>query len=330
MLTHLFALPTDYTVTLGNGGASAFWAVATTSLIRRRSAHACFGEFGSKFANEVARAPFLQAPHLHEAPAGSLAQVEFHDDVDAYAWPHHETSTGVVSPVSRPRGNGNGNGSDEDALVLIDATSIAGGIEVDVSQCDAYYFAPQKCFAADGGLWVAFLSPAACARAEELAQGAGDPAAARWMPDILNLRAAIANSRRDQTLNTPALATLILLHEQLRWMLEIGGLPTCAQRSRNASDLIYQWAQARPFATPFVTEPQWRSPVVTTIDFEGVDASRVAQVLRANGVVDVEPYRGLGRNQLRIATFPSVDTEDVTSVLACIDWVVDALGCTLP
>lgn len=314
MLAELFSLPTDYRVVLGNGGASAMWAVACTSLIERRSAHAVFGEFGGKFADEAQRAPFLQDPVVFAADPGQLATVTFHEDVDAYAWPHHETSTGVLSPVRRVAGA-------EGALMLVDATSIAGGVEVDPHQSDLYYFAPQKCFGSDGGLWLALASPAAVERAARLQRDCR-----RWMPQILDFTVAVANSDKDQTFNTPALATLLLLHAQLEWMLDIGGLSACAARSRAASEMVYQWAQARDFAAPFVAQPEQRSPVVATIDFEGVDAAAVARVLRENGVVDVDPYRKLGRNQLRIATFPAVEVEDVRALVSSIDWVVDALA----
>lgn len=314
MLSQLFSLPDDYRVVLGNGGASAMWAVASTSLIERRSAHAVFGEFGGKFADETKRAPFLDDPVVFAAEPGQLATVSYHEDVDAYAWPHHETSTGVVSPVRRVAGA-------DGALMLVDATSIAGGVEVDVSETDLYYFAPQKCFGSDGGLWLALASPAAVERAARLQSDSQ-----RWMPQILDFTVAVANSDKDQTFNTPALATLLMLHAQLEWMLDIGGLAACAARSRAASDVVYQWAQARDFAVPFVAAPEQRSPVVATIDFEGVDAAAVARVLRENGVVDVDPYRKLGRNQLRIATFPSVEVEDVQALVGAIDWVVDALA----
>lgn len=314
MLSQLFSLPDGYRVVLGNGGASAMWAVASTSLIERRSAHAVFGEFGGKFADETKRAPFLDDPVVFAAEPGQLATVSYHEDVDAYAWPHHETSTGVVSPVRRVAGA-------DGALILVDATSIAGGVEVDVSETDLYYFAPQKCFGSDGGLWLALASPAAVERAARLQSDSE-----RWMPQILDFTVAVANSDKDQTFNTPALATLLMLHAQLEWMLDIGGLAACAARSRAASDVVYQWAQARDFAVPFVAAPQQRSPVVATIDFEGVDAAAVARVLRENGVVDVDPYRKLGRNQLRIATFPSVEADDVQALVGAIDWVVDALA----
>lgn len=311
MIIELFEAPEGYEVTLGNGGSTAFWAMATTSLIQHRSAHAAFGEFGQKFFDEADRAPHLDNPVLFSAEAGTLATVKPVDGVDVYAWPHHETSTGVLSPVERVSA---------DALMLVDATSIAGGVAVDISQADAYYFAPQKCFGSDGGLWLALLSPAAQQRARELHQ-AND----RWMPQILDLSIALDNSIKNQTLNTPALMTLLSLRDQLRWMLDIGGLEACAARSRTSTDLIYQWAGNSDFATPFVADPALRSPVVATIDFEGIDASRIASVLRENGIVDVEPYRKLGRNQLRLAAFPAVDPADVEKLLAAIDWIVERL-----
>lgn len=319
-LTDLFSLPDGWEVVLGNGGSTAFWAVATTSLVRRRSAHAAFGEFGRKFADEAARAPHLAPPAVVEAPAGSVALLTGDeggsDDLpapDVFAHPHHETSTGALSPVRRVGGPG--------SLVVVDATSVAGGVEVDITSTDAYYFAPQKCFASDGGLWVALLSPAAQERAREL-HGAHD----RWMPQILDLSVALDNSVKDQTLNTPAIATLVMMERQLEWMLAGGGLRGMAARSRAASDPIYRWAEASPVATPFVEDPRWRSPVVVTVDFDtSVDARALAAALRASGIVDVEPYRKLGRNQLRVATFPSTEVADVEALLASIDWLLPRL-----
>ncbi|MDO5034627.1 MAG: phosphoserine transaminase [Actinomycetaceae bacterium] len=311
MIARLFSVPEGYEVVLGNGGSTAFWAVAVTSLIERRSAHATFGEFGNKFYEESARAPFLEAPARFDAPAGELAVIGEAEGADVFAYPHHETSTGVLSPITRAK-NG---------LTVVDATSIAGGIEVDIAQTDAYYFAPQKCFASDGGIWFAILSPAAIERARKLHAEEG-----RWMPQILDLSIAIDNSVKNQTLNTPALATLMMLHAQLEWMLALGGLEATAKRSRTSTDLIYNWAEKREFATPFVQNPDWRSPVVATIDFEGVEASEISAVLRANGVVDVDSYRKLGRNQLRIGAFPSVDPKDVEALLASIDYVVENLS----
>lgn len=316
----LFDLPDGWEVTLGNGGSTAFWAVATTSLVRHRAAHASFGEFGAKFAQETSTAPHLAPSVVVEAPAGSVALLTgdegAQDDLpspDVFAHPHHETSTGAISPVRRLGGAG--------CLTVVDATSVAGGVTVDVATTDAYYFAPQKCFASDGGLWIALLSPAAQERAREL-HGAPD----RWMPQFLDLSIALDNSVKDQTLNTPAIATLVMLERQIAWMLANGGLGGMESRTRATSAAVYGWAEASDVATPFVEDPQWRSPVVETIDFDDrVDAKRLARVLRANGIVDVEPYRKLGRNQLRIATFSSVELSDVEALLACIDWVLPRL-----
>jgi phosphoserine aminotransferase len=309
-LRELFALPDGYEVALGNGGTTAFWDAAAFGLVRRRALHLAYGEFSQKFAGVTKRAPFLEAPIVVAADPGDAPAPATDPDVDALAWAHNETSTGVMVPVIRPEG---------DALVLIDATSGAGGLPVDAAQADAYYFAPQKCFAADGGLWLALLSPAAQERIEQLA--AGD----RWIPEFLSISTALANSRKDQTYNTPALATLILLADQVGWMLGHGGLDWCVERTRASSRHLYAWAEASPFATPFVADPAKRSLVVGTIDFEGVDAAAVAATLRANGIVDTEPYRKLGRNQLRIGMFPAVELADVQALTACIDWVLERL-----
>lgn len=312
-LAELFALPEGYEAVLGNGGTTAFWDVATLGLVRRRAQHLVFGEFGGKFADATGRAPFLDAPDVRWAEPGSLVAPEA-ADVDVYAWPHNETSTGVMAPVTRPAG------VEDDALVLVDATSAAGGLAVDVSATDAYYFAPQKSFASDGGLWFALLSPRALARADEI--GASD----RWVPEFLSLTSAIAASRKEQTINTPALATLVLMAEQLRWLLAEGGLEGAARRTADSSGRVYAWAEASELATPFVTDPDARSHVVATVDLvEEIDAAAVAATLRANGIVDVEPYRKLGRNQLRIATFPAIDPDDVSALLACIDHVIPRL-----
>ena len=312
-LAELFALPEGYEVVLGNGGTTAFWDVATLGLVRRRAQHLVFGEFGGKFADATGRAPFLDAPDVRWAEPGSLVAPEA-ADVDVYAWPHNETSTGVMAPVTRPAG------VEDDALVLVDATSAAGGLGVDVSATDAYYFAPQKSFASDGGLWFALLSPRALARADEI--GASD----RWVPEFLSLTSAIAASRKEQTINTPALATLVLMAEQLRWLLAERGLEGAARRTADSSGRVYAWAEASELATPFVTDPDARSHVVATVDLvEEIDAAAVAATLRANGIVDVEPYRKLGRNQLRIATFPAIDPDDVSALLACIDHVIPRL-----
>jgi phosphoserine aminotransferase len=318
-LTELFAAPEGYEVALGNGGATAFWDAAACGLIERRSLHLAFGEFSAKFAQVAKEAPFLQEPLVVKAepgdapdPAGIASA-----DADALAWAHNETSTGVMAPVVRPREAG-------EALVLIDATSGAGGLPVDLAQADAYYFAPQKSFAADGGLWVALLSPAAQERIAKLADA---PPAGRWMPQFLSLATALENSIKDQTYNTPAVATLLLLADQIRWMLAGGGLDWCVSRTRASATHLYEWAERTPYTTPFVADPAKRSLVVGTIDFaDGVDAAAVAKTLRANGIVDTEPYRKLGRNQLRIGMFPAVEPSDVQALTACIEWVVERLA----
>jgi len=313
-VTALLHVPDGYEVVLGNGGSTAFWDVAAGALVVDRVQHLVHGEFAAKFAACTARAPFVTESLQVRAEPGSLAAPYGVPGVDAYAWPHNETSTGVLAPVRRVPG------ADPDALVLVDATSAAGGVAVDISQTDAYYFAPQKALGSDGGLWVAVLSPAALARAGRLAESG------RWVPDFLSLTAAVAASRKDETVNTPAVATLLLLAEQLEWLLGQGGLDWAAKRCRTSSDLVYAWAQERDFATPFVSDPALRSPVVVTVDLTGVDAAAMAQVLRDNGVVDVDPYRKLGRNQLRVGTFPSVDPDDVRALLACVDHVVTGLA----
>ncbi|WP_307858042.1 phosphoserine transaminase [Cellulomonas fulva] len=313
-LTELFALPDGYEVVLGNGGSTLFWDVATLCLVERRSAHGSFGEFGAKFATAVARAPFLDEPVVTTVAPGGVAVPE-RADVDVYAWPHNETSTGAVAPVRRVPGS-----REQDALVVVDGTSAAGGVPVDVAQTDVYYFAPQKSFASDGGLWLALASPRAVERAARLEQG-------RWVPESLSLTTAVASSRLDQTLNTPAIATLVLLAEQIDWMLAHGGLDFAAGRSATSAGHLYSWADARDWATPFVADPAHRSPVVGTIDLAPeIEATTVTATLRAHGVVDVEPYRKLGRNQLRVAMFPAVDPDDVLALTACIDHVVEQLG----
>ena len=311
-LAALFALPEGYEVVLGCGGSTAFWEVATFGLVRERAQHLVFGEFSAKFAAATTAAPFLTDPSIVTAEPGSLA-TPVADDVDVYAWPHNETSTGVMAPVQRVPGAG------DDALVVVDGTSGAGGLPVDLAQADVYYFAPQKCFAADGGLWIALLSPAALARAEEIA------ASGRYIPAFLDLRTAITNSRKDQTYNTPAVATLVMLAEQIRWLLEQGGLPWATERTAESASRLYGWAERSAFATPFVTEPGWRSRVVGTIDLaESVDGTALIAALRANGILDVDPYRSLGRNQIRVGMFPAVDPGDVEALTACIDHLVAA------
>jgi len=311
-LDQLFSLPDGYEVALGNGGATAFWESAAAWLVRSRSLHLAYGEFSQKFAKATAAAPFLEDPIVIEAEPGDAPAPSADAAADAIAWAHNETSTGVMVDVRRPEGAG-------EALVLIDATSGAAGLPLDASQADAYYFAPQKGFASDGGLWLALLSPAAIARVEEL-DGASD----RWQPAFLSLRTAIENSRKEQTYNTPALATLILLGDQIEWMLAGGGLDWCVRRTTDSSGRLYGWAERSDFATPFVADPAKRSLVVGTIDFaDSVDAAALAAALRANGIVDVEPYRKLGRNQLRVGMFPAVEPDDVEALTACIDWVVE-------
>jgi phosphoserine aminotransferase len=314
-LSELFSLPDGYEVALGNGGTTAFWDAACAWLVRERALHLTFGEFSQKFAKATAGAPFLGDPILVEADPGDAPAPVADPAADAIAWAHNETSTGVMVPVQRPEGAG-------DSLVLIDATSGAGGLPVDVSQVDAYYFAPQKAFGADGGLWLALLSPAAIERIEEL-----DGAGGRWQPGFLSLQTALENSRKEQTYNTPALATLLLLSDQVEWMLAGGGLEWCVERTSASSSHLYGWAEDSDFATPFVADPAKRSLVVGTIDFdESIDAAAVAATLRANGIVDVEPYRKLGRNQLRVGMFPAVEPADVEALTACIEWVVQNVG----
>ena len=311
-LGDLFSLPDGYEIALGNGGATAFWDAAAAWLVRDQALHLVYGEFSRKFADVTAGAPFLSDPVLIEAEPGHAPTAEVRGGVDAVAWAHNETSTGVMVPVERPEGAG-------DALILVDATSGAGGLPVDMRESDVYYFAPQKAFGADGGLWLAALSPAATSRIEEL-DGSSD----RWQPPFLSLKTALDNSRKNQTYNTPALATLILLDEQLDWMLAGGGLDFCVSRTRASSGHLYGWAESSDFATPFVADPDRRSLVVGTIDFDdSVDAASVAATLRSNGIVDVEPYRKLGRNQLRVGMFPAVEPSDVEALTACIDWVIE-------
>jgi phosphoserine aminotransferase len=314
-LRTLFALPDGYEVVLGNGGTTAFWDIATFCLIRERSQHLSFGEFSSKFAVAVAAAPFLAKPTIIESEPGTRPQPRAEAGIDAYSFTHNETSTGVMMPIRRV------DGADDTALVLVDATSGAGGLPVDVTETDCYYFAPQKSFASDGGLWLALLSPAAIARASEL------KASGRWVPASYDLNIAIEQSRLNQTYNTPALATLVMLAEQVEWMNEQGGLAWCVSRTADSAGRLYGWADKSPYATPFVEDPDDRSLVVGTIDFDpSVDHAFLAETLRANGIVDVEPYRKLGRNQLRIAMFPAIEPSDVEALTACIDYVVERLS----
>ncbi|MGH3755616.1 MAG: phosphoserine transaminase [Pseudonocardiaceae bacterium] len=313
-LGELFALPEGYQVVLGNGGTTAFWDAAALGLVRERSLHLSYGEFSAKFAAVTQAAPFLADPVVVSAPPGDAPQPVADPSCDLIGWAHNETSTGVMVPVTRPAGA-------DGALVAIDATSGAGGLPVRAADADVYYFAPQKCFASDGGLWIALLSPAALERVAEIG------ASGRWVPEFLSLPTALDNSLKDQTYNTPAVATLLLLADQIEWMLARGGLDWCVARTTDSSSRLYSWAESSPYAAPFVTDPAKRSLVVGTVDFDGsVDAAAVAAVLRANGVVDTEPYRKLGRNQLRVGMFPAVEPADVSALTRCIDWVVEQLG----
>jgi phosphoserine aminotransferase len=309
-LSTLFDLPEGYEIILGNGGSTAFWDAAAFGLIEHRAQNLVFGEFGGKFA-KAAAAPWLEAPDVRTAEPGTVAFAEVVEGVDVYAWPHNETSTGAAAPVRRVAADG--------ALTVVDATSAAGGIDVDISQVDVYYFAPQKNLGSDGGLWLAAVSPAAIERIERIA------ASGRYIPEFLSLNNALTNSRLSQTLNTPALTTLHLLDSQLDWILANGGLKWAAARTAESSGLLYDWAESTPVTTPFV-EAAYRSPVVATIDFDGVDAAEIAKALRANGIVDTEPYRKLGRNQLRIATFVSIEPDDVRQLIRSIDYVLGHLA----
>jgi phosphoserine aminotransferase len=319
-LRELFALPEGFQVALGNGGTTAFWDAAAFGLIERRALHLTYGEFSQKFAAVSAGAPFLEDPVVVSAdpgdapdPAG-VGPAAAQAGADVVAWAHNETSTGVMVPVLRPAGA-------EDALVVIDATSGAGGLPVEIAHADAYYFAPQKSFAAEGGLWIALLSPAALARIEALHDSP------RWIPAFLSLHTALENSLKDQTYNTPAVATLFLLAEEIRWMLDGGGLAGCVARTNASSRHLYDWAERSGFAQPFVADAAKRSLVVGTIDFDpSVDAAMVAATLRANDIVDVEPYRKLGRNQLRIGMFPAIEPADVQALTACVDWIVERIA----
>jgi len=312
-LTELFSLPEGYEVVLGNGGTTTFWDVATFCLVEERSQHLVFGEFSSKFAAAAKAAPHLKDPQVIESAPGTHPETRTESDIDLYALTHNETSTGVSMPVRRP--------ASSQGLVAVDATSAAGGLAVDPAQFDVYYLAPQKCFASDGGLWVALMSPAAIERVEHVVGGG------RWVPSSLDLHIAIENSRLDQTSNTPALATLFLFVDQLEWMLGNGGLSWTTARCDRSAEILYTWAEQSDFARPFVEKEADRSHVVGTIDFvDAVDASAVATVLRANGILDTEPYRKLGRNQLRVAMFPAIESDDIAALCGCINYVVGALA----
>jgi phosphoserine aminotransferase len=307
----LFSVPDGYEVILGNGGSTAFWDAAAFGLIDKRSLHLTFGEFSAKFASAVAANPFVGDPIVVKADPGTAPKPQSDPSVDVVAWAHNETSTGVAVPIQRPAG---------DALVVIDATSAAGGLPVDITDTDAYYFAPQKNFASDGGLWLAIMSPAALARVEQIA------ASGRWVPDFLSLPIAVDNSLKNQTYNTPAIGTLVLMADQLDWLNGNGGLDWAVKRTADSSGRLYEWAEKTSYTTPFVADAALRSQVVGTVDFsDEVDAAAVAKALRANGIVDTEPYRKLGRNQLRVAMFPAVDPDDVSALTACVDWVVERL-----
>lgn len=311
-LGDLFDLPEGYEVVLGNGGSTAFWDAAASGLIERRAQLCAFGEFGQKFAGAAA-APWLEAPDVRTADAGTRSRPESVEGVDVYAWPHNETSTGVMAPVTRVS-------ADAGALTVIDATSAAGGVAVDPGEFDVYYFAPQKNFASDGGIWFALLSPAALERVERIA------ASGRHIPEFLSLKNAVDNSRLNQTLNTPALATLLLMESQVDWMNASGGLAWADARTRESSSVLYEWAERTAVATPFVADAADRSQVVVTIDFDdSTDAAHIAAVLRENGIVDTEPYRKLGRNQLRVATFTAIEPDDVRALTACIDYVLERM-----
>ncbi|STC40943.1 phosphoserine transaminase [Corynebacterium amycolatum] len=311
-LAELFQLPEGYEIVLSLGGATAFWDAATFGLIEKKSAHLTYGEFSSKFAKASKMAPWLDAPQIIEAEPGSAPEVVAGEEgVDLIGWAHNETSTGTMVPVTRPAGS-------EGQLVAIDATSGAGGLPVDMSQADVYYFSPQKCFASDGGIWLAAMSPAAIERIEKI--NSSD----RFIPAFLNLQTAVDNSRKNQTYNTPAVGTLLMLADQVKWMNANGGLDGMVARTTESSSHLYNWAENRAEATPFVTDAAMRSLVVGTIDFEDtIDAAQIAKVLRANGILDIEPYRKLGRNQLRIGMFPAIDPEDIRRLTGAIDWVLD-------
>ncbi len=312
-LTSLFDLPEGYEVVLGNGGSTAFWDIATFGLIESRSQHLVFGEFSSKFATAAKEAPFLGEPTVIKSEPGTHPQATAEEGVDVYALTHNETSTGVSMQIKRPAGT-------ESALVLVDATSAAGGLTVDAKEFDTYYFAPQKSFASDGGLWLAIMSPAAIARVEKI------KTSGRWVPAFFDLTTAIENSRLDQTYNTPAVSTLILLADQIEWMNNNGGMKFASGRSADSASRLYGWADRTSYTTPFVTDPAMRSNVVGTINFdESIDATKIAAALRANGIVDTEPYRKLGKNQLRIGMFPAVEPSDIDALTASIEYVVSAL-----
>lgn len=312
-LNSLFQLPDGYEVVLGNGGSTAFWDIATFGLIEKKSQHLSFGEFSSKFASAAKEAPFIADPSVIKSEPGSHPLAVSESGIDVYALTHNETSTGVAMPIKRPANT-------DGALVLVDATSAAGGLDVTAEEFDTYYFAPQKSFASDGGLWLALMSPAAIARVAKIKESG------RWVPAFFDLTIAIENSRLDQTYNTPAVTTLMLLADQIEWMNTNGGMSFSAGRSRTSAEIIYGWAEKTSYTTPFVTDPAMRSNVVATINFDdSIDALEIAKTLRANGIVDTEPYRKLGKNQLRVGMFPSVDPEDISALTQCIEYIVENL-----
>ena len=311
-LSELFSLPEGYEIILSLGGATAFWDAATFGLIEKKSGHLSYGEFSSKFAKASKQAPWLDEPTVIEAPAGDAPATQAIEGVDLIGWAHNETSTGAMVPVVRPEGS-------EDALIAIDATSGAGGLPVDISQTDVYYFSPQKCFASDGGLWLAAMSPAAIERIAKIKESG------RFIPAFLDLQTAVDNSRKNQTYNTPAVSTLLMLDDQVKWMNENGGLDGMVARTTASSSALYDWAAGRPETSPYVEDAAKRSLVVGTIDFdESIDAAALAKALRANGILDVEPYRKLGRNQLRIGMFPAIDPADVVTLTKAIDHLLDS------
>lgn len=320
-LAEFLRIPDDYEIVLGNGGATAFWDMACASLITRRAAFGVYGSFSAKFADSAASAPFLEDPVVYRCEPGDCRLPEYTEYVDAYCWAHNETSTGVAAPVHRIAGS-----LEQGALTIVDATSAAGALPVDISQTDAYYFSPQKAFGSDGGLWIAALSPAASDRAYGIAQSTSLEGVLRWIPPFLSLKSAIENSRKDQTLNTPAIATLIMLNEQLQWLNNNGGMAWATTRCAKNASLLYQWAEQSDYAHPFVADPALRSNSVVTIDLDDrINAKQVTAALRENGILDTSGYRKLGRNQLRVGVFPSVEPADVAALTNCVDYVVGQL-----
>ena len=320
-LAEFLQLPDDYEIVLGNGGATAFWDIACASLITRRAAFGVYGSFSAKFAASAASAPFLEEPVIYRSEPGTCRLPEYTEYVDAYCWAHNETSTGVAAPVRRVDGS-----REQGALTIIDATSAAGALPVDISQTDAYYFSPQKAFGADGGMWIAALSPAAIDRAYGIEHSTSLEGVLRWIPPFLSLKSAIENSRKDQTLNTPAIATLIMLHEQVHWLNNNGGMAWATARCAKSASLLYQWAEHSDYARPFVADPALRSNAVVTVDIdERINAKQIVTTLRENGILDTSGYRKLGRNQLRFGVFPSVEPADVAALTACIDYVAERL-----